>query len=932
MKPTKPKSTKSVSQASKSKAKSTAAKKPGKGGVAIDTVPLPEKPAVKTKPGKIAAKTTSGLGKATPAKAKGTKPRTRPAPKATATQEKPAGKTEHMGIIDTNTKGETVLTRQRAPQGQVKTSGKTDQAGIIFVSRVSPLNVSPTTKSAPRIIVVNGRNLKRVTSARVIGRKQPPKNAAILSANDGAIKLRAPSDMQEGSYQIQFYAGNEPVQVAKHITTFQVKEPPRTAPPYPAPKPIPQRKKDKQTSPVKSAALAPKQTAKTSTTMKTGQKPVSSGEQSKSGGTAESQTEKSGHKSSDSSQSDSGSSSQGDVTLYSNESDSSKTSSGPSQRGEQQATQSYTAKEVAVSSALSAEAANSGMSGSQLAKFVENMQGLGADEALKDPQTWEKVRKQGTEKVLSDTVRMQYGIPEGVSPGASAKDLLNDLGTIQQLGREDSASSDLWKDVASVRTGSMDSRDFFGKWNVGGQGTTSSRGQGSGGGTGDSTGGGEGSSGSQIPSSGMDSGGSVVGGLDSSGGPTSSSSRSGSNETGASGGTAAGGSAGTNESGPSSGGPGGAGGSTAKGDSVGEMNHYSVEINDDGSFSYGWSYYSNDGTQRHGTTECSGGVCTDTTYDDDGNVIGKGTYETDKGPPTETEGTTNVAAENNNEDDSSSDDSGSNDSSDDDESESDNSDDSGSDDSGDSDSSSEDDTMRAPGELYAREKRSFEDFIARNFTPEGTSTRAAPYINPAPDEISDSGGSGTGINPEKPSEADPIEDERSISGSGTGINPEKPSEADPIEDERSVYGGSGTGIKLKPIPVAVAETSGGDTSSGGNYPSSSGGYITPGGGSVALGGAAPSLGGGSMGPTEPWKCKRRLIRSSSGVCWCYCPRDTHPVTGAPIQQNVPCPLEAEEIGTEGGQAQTTVGPDQSLFGQSDELDCREYTDSEWESM
>jgi hypothetical protein len=60
MKPTKPKSTKSVSQASKSKAKSTAAKKPGKGGVAIDTVPLPEKTATRPKLGKVTSKATPG--------------------------------------------------------------------------------------------------------------------------------------------------------------------------------------------------------------------------------------------------------------------------------------------------------------------------------------------------------------------------------------------------------------------------------------------------------------------------------------------------------------------------------------------------------------------------------------------------------------------------------------------------------------------------------------------------------------------------------------------------------------------------------------------------------------------------------------------------------------------------------------------------------
>jgi hypothetical protein len=173
-----------------------------------------------------------------------------------------------MGIIDTNTKGKTELTRQRTPQGQVKTSGKTDQAGIIFVSRVSPLNVSPTTKSAAGIIVVNGRNLKRVTSARVIGRNQPPKNAAILSANDGQIKLRAPSDMQEGSYQIQFYAGNEPVQVAQQISTFQVKtQSSPAAPPPPAPRPMIQSQGEKQTSAMKIASVSAQKKAESTETV-----------------------------------------------------------------------------------------------------------------------------------------------------------------------------------------------------------------------------------------------------------------------------------------------------------------------------------------------------------------------------------------------------------------------------------------------------------------------------------------------------------------------------------------------------------------------------------------------------------------------------------------------------------------------------------------
>jgi hypothetical protein len=173
----KPASTKPVPPTAKPKAKSTVAKKPGKGSVAIDTVPLSEKTAAMKKPGKVAVKTTPGAGKTTI-------PMTRPVPQTQTASKKPVGKSDQVGIIDTNTKGKPktpqmtekkVLTRQRSPQGQVKASGKKEQAGIIFVSRVGSKS-SPAGKGSADTIVVRGGNLKGVTSVRIIGKDQhhPP--------------------------------------------------------------------------------------------------------------------------------------------------------------------------------------------------------------------------------------------------------------------------------------------------------------------------------------------------------------------------------------------------------------------------------------------------------------------------------------------------------------------------------------------------------------------------------------------------------------------------------------------------------------------------------------------------------------------------------------------------------------------------------------
>jgi hypothetical protein len=733
--------------------------------------------------------------------------------------------------------------------------------------------------------------------------------------------------------------------------------------------------------------------------METGQKPVSSGEKSKSG-----------YKSSESSQSGSGTSSKEDVTDDSDEkgssgsssessapgeggvyksSDSSQGSSGTSSKRDDALERAYIrALEVkddgtdnssreSSDSSLAEAMRNSGLSVEEQNDFAKKMDILGKGADLTYPSTWEEVRKKGTVKVLAGAVRDFMDIPSDVSPNAgpgdllaaaavimeaggepsnsswwndfentfreklnipqdvgghgkdfSASDLLDDLGTIQQLGREDSTSSDLWKDVASVRKGSMDPWDLFGKYNFGGQGTTPSRGQGSGGGAGDFTGGGEGISGSQGPSSGMDSGGSSVGGHDSFGGPASG--------------------GGTGESAPPSGGGGSSEGTTQYETGTALINNSTT--NEDGSYSYDWDAYDSNGNYLgSGHTDCSGGTCTDS-YEGGGSR----TYADNSGSaPTDGVNNANIATgggsdsgndgndsstndSGNNDDSSNSDDDDSDNSDDDDDSgddsdDSDSGDDSDSDDSGDSDSSSDDETMPADPDRYARSSRTFQDLVNSEISPDGTPRRVEGLINPVDDERSGSSDSGRGkINVENPV-VDPVDPERA-QGSGPGkINLENPV-VDPVEPERAQESGSGTGIKLKPNPVADTETSGGGSSAGSGSSTSPVGHIDPGGGSVALGGAAPSMGGGSMGPTGAWKCKRRLIRSSLGDCLCYCPRDTHPVTGAPIQQNVPCPLEAEKIGTEGGKTQTTVGPDQPLFGQSDELDCKEYTDSEWKGM
>jgi hypothetical protein len=80
-------------------------------------------------------------------------------------------------------------------------------------------------------------------------------------------------------------------------------------------------------------------------------------------------------------------------------------------------------------------------------------------------------------------------------------------------------------------------------------------------------------------------------------------------------------------------------------------------------------------------------------------------------------------------------------------------------------------------------------------------------------------------------------------------------------------------------------------------------------------GSGSHSGGGDMGPssglsglagyagayTDEWFCKRTLIYDADGNPWCYCPVDTHPVTGEPIQQWIPAPsstdlFEPEEVG------------------------------------
>jgi hypothetical protein len=210
--PAKPAKRKDITAQTKKPAKAAPKKPAGEKEVkrTEKTVPAPPK----KKPGKVAAKTTPGPGNKIETQTRTVKPTPGPAPK----------------------KGKT--TPAATPPAKT-TVGKTDQAGIIFVSRVSPKS-SPAGKGSTNTIVVTGRNLSGVTSARIIGKDRRTRTVKIISKKDGEIALAKPPDMKTGTYQIQLYSGNEPVQVAQHIARFQVKAPPPpTTPPPPAPGQLP---------------------------------------------------------------------------------------------------------------------------------------------------------------------------------------------------------------------------------------------------------------------------------------------------------------------------------------------------------------------------------------------------------------------------------------------------------------------------------------------------------------------------------------------------------------------------------------------------------------------------------------------------------------------------------------------------------------------
>lgn len=225
---------------------------------------------------------------------------------------------------------------------------------------------------------------------------------------------------------------------------------------------------------------------------------------------------------------------------------------------------------------------------------------------------------------FEDEFRKQWNIPDNV--GGHGKDfdlgeILADTAVIQGLiGDQADASSELWGDVAGLRKGDINPEDFLRKYLPDGGWDN----QGQAGGSNENDGG-SGLSGADDSGAGNEAGtanDAVIPGQGGGDQPGSGSSESGAN---------------------SATGPEGGEGTTTGGDKIGEITVFDVEGDDSGGFGYSWAYEGNDGSQVHGRTDCDGqGNCVDTYYDDDGNVVARKEYASDKGAPSE--GTTDVVA------------------------------------------------------------------------------------------------------------------------------------------------------------------------------------------------------------------------------------------------------------------------------------------------
>jgi len=83
-------------------------------------------------------------------------------------------------------------------------------------------------------------------------------------------------------------------------------------------------------------------------------------------------------------------------------------------------------------------AKNAGFSPREALEVIAEAMALGQDDKIDDPDLWKKLKEEGRAAVLADHIREHFNIPDSVKPGASPKDLLENIATAQLLGADES--------------------------------------------------------------------------------------------------------------------------------------------------------------------------------------------------------------------------------------------------------------------------------------------------------------------------------------------------------------------------------------------------------------------------------------------------------------------------------------------------------------